>query len=117
MNAVAVQPFVAVLSRVPLLTGAIVDRPEGIVMVRAFTTQDGDAEGLLHSLRPDALVVDVDERAESAAAYARRGSVPLPHVSLRDRRLRVLEADGWRDDPGSPSPDALRNAIYRRTQP
>ena len=119
MTAVVVKPFVAVLSHVPLVTGAIVDALEGIAEVRAFTTQNGDTVGLLRSLRPDAIVVDGAEEAESAAEYARGADVPVVYVSLRESKLRVLEGDGWRDEPGGPSPESLRNAlaaaIYRRT--
>jgi len=119
VTAVAVKPFVVVLSHVPLVTGAIVDALEQIAEVRAFPTQNGDAVGLLRSLRPDAIVVDGPDAAESAAKYARAADVPLVFVSLRERKLRVLQGDLWRDKAGRPSTESLRNAlaeaIYRRT--
>lgn len=119
MTAVAVQPFVAVLSGVPLVTEALVDALTGIADVRVFTNPNGDTVGLLRSLNPDAIVVDGAEEAESAATYARRAGVPLLHVCLPERKLRVLDGDGWRDEPAGLSPEALRNAlaeaIYRRT--
>ena len=118
MTAVVVKPFVAVLSHVPLVTGAIVDALEDIAEVRAFTTQNGDVVGLLRSLRPDAIVVDGPDAAESAAKYAHAADIPLVYVSLRERKLRVLTADGWREEAGRPSTESLRNAlaeaIYRR---
>ena len=120
MTAVAVKPFVVVLSRVPLLTDAIVDAIEGIAEARAFTTKDGDVVGLLRSLRPDAIVVDGYGAAGEAAKYARAGDVPLVYVDLHERKLRVLEADGWRDESGRPSSESLRNvlaeAIYDRAR-
>ena len=119
MTAIVVKPFVAVLSHVPLVTGAIVDALEGIAEVRAFTSRNGDTIGLLASLRPDAVVVDGPEEADSAADYARGAGVPLLYVSLREGKLRVLQGDVWRDEAGGPSPESLRNAlagaIYRRT--
>lgn len=119
MTSVAVKPFVVVLSHVPLVTDVIVDALEEIADVRAFTVQNGDTVGLLRSLRPDAIVVDGPEAAESAARYARAADVPLVFVALRERKLRVLEGDGWRDEVGRPSIESLRNAlaqaIYRRT--
>jgi len=118
VTAVVVKPFVAVLSHVPLVTDAMVDALEEIAEVRAFTTQNGDTVGLLRSLRPDAIVVDGPEAAEAAAKYARAADVPLVFVCLRERKLRVLTDDGWRDEAGRPSTESLRNAlaeaIYRR---
>ena len=119
MTAVVLKPFVAVLSNVPLVTGAIVDALEEIADVRAFTTQNGDTVGLLRSLCPDAIVVDGAEAAESAAQYARAARIPVVYVALRECKLRVLEGDGWCDKPGRPSTESVRNAlaeaIYRRT--
>ena len=117
MTAVVVKPFVAVLSHVPLVTGAIVDALEGIAEVRAFTTQNGDTVGLLRSLRPDAIVVDGPDAAESAAKYARAADVPLLYVSLRERKLRVLESDGWRDEAGRPSSEFVAKRAGRGDLP
>ena len=118
MTAVADKPFVAVLSHVPLVTNAIVDALESVAEVRAFAVQSGDTVGLLRSLRPDAVVVDGPETAEPAAKYARAADIPLLFISLRERKLRVLEGDGWRLEAGRPSTESLRNAlaeaIYRR---
>jgi hypothetical protein len=111
VTAVTVKPFVAVLSHVPLVTGAIVDALEGIAEVRAFTSRNGDTVGLLTSLRPDAIVADGPDEAEAAAEYARGTGVPVLFVSLRDQKLRVLVGDGWRDEAGGPSPESLRNAL------
>ena len=119
MTAVVVKPFVAVLSHVPLVTAAIVDALEGIAEVRAFTMQNGDTVGLLRSLRPDATLVDGPDAAAAAARCARAADLPLLYVSLCDRKLRVPESDGWRDEADRPSTDSLRNAvaeaIYKRT--
>ena len=119
MTAVADKPFVAVLSHVPLVTNAIVDSLESVAEVRAFEAPSGDAVGFLRSLRPDAVVVDGPVAAEAAAKFARAADVPLLFVSLRERKLWVLEGDGWRLEAGRPSTESLRNAlaeaIYRRT--
>ena len=116
----AVRPFVAVLSHVPLVTVAIVDAIEGIAEARAFTTKDGDTVGLLRSLRPDAIVVDGYGAAGEAAKYARAADVPLVYIDLQERKLRVLEANCWRDESGRPSSESLRNvvaeAIYDRAR-
>ncbi len=119
MTAATAKPFVGVFSHVPLVTGVIVEAVEAVAEVRTFTTQNGDTVGLLRSVRPDAIVVDGGGAAEAAARYARAADVPLLYVSLTERKLRVLEGDGWRDEPGRPSIESLRNAvagaIYRRT--
>jgi hypothetical protein len=118
VSAVAARPFVLVLSRVPLLTEALVDALAGIADVRAAKSPDVDTPGLLRSLRPDAIVVDGSQEAEAAVVYARSAAVPLLHVCLPQQKLRVLEHQGWRDDTAGPTPQALRNAlaeaVYRR---
>ena len=118
MTAVAARPFVAVLSRVPLATVAIVDALQEVAEVRAFTSLHGDALSLLRSVAPDAIVADGPEQAESAAEYARGTGIPVLYVSLTERLLRVLDDDGWRIEAARPSSESLRNAlaeaIYRR---
>ncbi len=65
--------------------------------VRSFSARGGDIAGLLHWLRPDALIVDSDAGAAEAAAFALEHDLPvLLHVSMRDRELRLFRGGGGR---------------------
>jgi hypothetical protein len=115
------RPFVAVLVRVPLVSDAVTDALASIADVRTFAP-DGDTDGLLRSIRPDAIVVDDAEQAVVATTFARETETPLIHISLRDERLRVLGRDGWNENAdGGPSSEGIRNALagalYRRERP
>jgi hypothetical protein len=105
-------PLVAIVSGVPMLREALRDALEGIAEVRNFPAGRGDTAGLLRSLRPDAVVVDSEEEAESVAAFARESDSPLVFVSYRDEVVKVLADSGWEesDDVGI-SPEGIRNVL------
>jgi hypothetical protein len=107
-----VRPLVAVVCAVPLLAEAMISALD-FAEVRPFNGRGGDISGLLQWLRPDAVVVDSDEGARDALAYATDEVVPVLHVDARRRTLRLYRAGGWLDvasDEG-PTPEAIRNAI------
>jgi hypothetical protein len=104
------QPFVAVLYSVPLLCEALSSALENIADVHAFPAGRGDTVGLLRSIAPDAIVVDDPDEAESARRWARRHSVPLVHVGLREQKISVLHNGGWEERPG-PTAESIRNAV------
>ena len=106
------RPLVAVWCSVPLL-GEAVDFALEFAEVRSFASSGGDLAGLLHWLRPDAVVVDSDEGAADAAPFAREHDMPLLHVSVRERSLRVYHAGEWQDvaDDEGPTPEAIRNVV------
>jgi hypothetical protein len=105
-------PLVAVVCKVPLLCEALVAALDSIAEVRRFPAGRGDLGGLLRWLRPDAIVVDTEEEAGEAEAFARESGSPLVHVSLADRKIRVLGEGGWEEPHhGDASPEAIRNAI------
>ena len=112
-------PLVAALCRVPLLCEALASAFEGIAEIRAFPAELDDTDGLLRSLRPDAVVVDTEMQASEAEPFARETQTPLVHVLLREQHLRVLRNDSWELlTDGDTSPEAIRNLIvggmYRR---
>lgn len=112
------QPLVAVLSRAPLVSEGIAAALDGLADVRHFAA-DGDTDGLLRSVLPDAVVVDSAERAEAAVHFAREADTPLLHLSLREQRLRIYGREGWREDVShGASSEGIRNALagalYRR---
>ncbi len=90
----AQQPLVAVLYSVPLLCEALSSALDDIAEVHAFPAGRGDTVGLLRSVRPDAIVVDDPDEAESARRWARRHSVPLVRVGLREQTISVLRNGG-----------------------
>lgn len=106
------RPLVAVLCSVPLLgeaMGSVLDFAE----VRTFSDRGGDVDGLLRWLRPDALIVDSDSGALEAAAFARENDLPLVHISIRDRALRLFRNGEWEvvGNGEGPTPEAVRNVI------
>jgi hypothetical protein len=104
------QPLVAVLYSVPLLCEALISALENIAHVQAFPAGRGDTVGLLRSVRPDAVVVDDPDEAESARRWARRHRVPLIHVGLREQTISVLRNGGWEERPGATA-ESIRNAL------
>ena len=105
-------PLIAVVCSVPLLRealGAALDFGE----VRSFSEQGGDIVGLLQWLQPDAVIVDSEDGAASAAAYALEHGLPIVHVSLRDRTLRLYRAGAWEEvaNGEGPTPEAIRNVV------
>lgn len=106
------RPLVAVLCSVPLLGEAVGSALE-FAEVSTFADRGGDVAGLLRWLRPDALIVDSDAGALEATAFAREHDMPLLHVSVRDRALRVFRNGEWEvvGNGEGPTPEAVRNVI------
>jgi hypothetical protein len=101
---------VAVLYSVPLLYEAISSSLDEIAEVHGFPARRGDPVGLLRALAPDAVVVDDPVEAEAVSGWAAEQDVPLVHVRLRERKLRLLRHGEWRESIGA-SADAIRNVI------
>jgi hypothetical protein len=102
---------VAVVYTVPLLCEALSGVLDEIAELRTFPAR-GDTPGLLRSLRPDAVVVDSTREADAAEAYAREARVPLVHVVLKARRLRLYRDGVWHDsDGGTATPEGIRNYL------
>ena len=115
------QPLVAVLSRAPLVSEGIAAALDGIAHVRHFAA-DGDTDGLLRSVLPDAVVVDSRERADAAVHFAHDADTPLLHITFPEQRLRIYRREGWREDlrHGASSEgirNALAGALYGRERP
>jgi hypothetical protein len=105
-------PLVAVVSGYPLVAEAVEGALEGIAEVRAFPAGQGDTADFLRLLQPAAVVVDSEEEAEAAAAFARDSRATLVQILLREDRLRLLHAGRWQDlSDGSASPERIRSAI------
>ena len=104
------EPLVAVLYSVPLLYEAISSSLDEIAEVHGFPAHRGDPVGLLRALAPDAVVVDDPAEAEAVSAWAEAEDVPLVHVRLLERKLRLLRHGEWNDSIGA-SGDAIRNVI------
>lgn len=106
------RPLVAVLCSVPLVGEAVAGALE-FAEVRSFAAGGGDLEGLLASLRPDALIVDSAAGAEAATGFARAYDLPVVHVSVRDRTLHLFRGGEWEQlsNGEGPTPEAIRNAV------
>src|SRR5205823_13129311 len=89
------QPLVAVVCAVPLLVEAVDAALESVAEVRAFPARGGDVAGLLRWLQPDLVIVDSDESAIEAAVVAEECGLPLVHISVRERALRVFRNGTW----------------------
>ena len=68
------QPLIVLVCRVELLGEALRGALDEIAEVQMFRAGLGDTDGLLRSLRPDAVVVDDTAEAEAALAFANRMS-------------------------------------------
>jgi hypothetical protein len=108
----ATLPVIAVLCRVPLVAEALMGAFEGMAEVRSLPTHSGDTAGVLRWLRPDAVIVDDERAAESAAPYVATEGGLLVHVSIADGTVRVFQDESWEvvDVDGS-TPDAIRNLV------
>jgi hypothetical protein len=105
-------PLVALVCTVPLLGEALMSALD-FAEVRSFSASGGDVSGLLQWLRPDAVVVDHEDSAESAATYAAVDNLPLVHVCVRNRTMRTFRNGAWEAvaSPEGPTPEAIRNII------
>jgi hypothetical protein len=105
------RPLVAVVCSVPLV-GEAVRSVLDFAEVRSFGGGQ-DTAGLLASLLPDAVIVDSDEDADAAMGFARQREVPVLHIRLRDRSLRLFRDGAWEHVAGGegPTPEAIRNVI------
>jgi hypothetical protein len=105
------RPLVAVICRVPLIGEALASTMDPIADVQPFPADGGDTDGLLRSLQPDAVVVDCDEEAKAAEAYARDTDAPLVCVHVRQDRIRVYANGAWETRDGGVSPEEIRNVL------
>jgi hypothetical protein len=107
-----VRPLVVAVCAVPLLHEALAAALEDIAEVRSFPAHRGDTLGLLRGLHPDAVIVDAEDEAEAAASFARETTSPILHISLEERKLRVLRNGDWEDaGNGRASPEEIRNIL------
>ena len=104
------QPLVAFLYSVPLLHEALLSTLDNIADVEAFPAGRGDVTGLLRSVRPDAIVVDDPNEAAEARGWAKRHRLPLLHISLHERKLRLLCDGEWKESPAT-SAESIRNVL------
>ena len=105
-------PVVAVLCRVPIVAEALAGAFEGMAEVRTFPANGGDMAGVLRWLRPDAVVVDDEHAAASAAPYAATEGGLLVHVSIQDGAVRVFKGESWEfTDVDGSSPESIRNLV------
>ena len=105
------RPLVAVVCRVPVIGEAIGASLASVADVQTFPARRGETLGLLRWLRPDGVVVDSDEDAEEAHEFARTDELPVVHVSLRERKLRLLRGSRWEDADADASPEGVRNVL------
>jgi hypothetical protein len=106
------RPLVAVVCAVPLLGEAVRSALE-FADVQTFAAAGGDLDGLLRWLRPDALIVDSHAGAAEAVGFARESELPVLHVSVQERTLRLYRGGEWEDvgNGSGPEPEAIRNVV------
>jgi len=105
------RPLVAVLCSVPLL-GEAMDSVLEFADVRSFNGRR-DTVGLLRWLKPDAIVVDSAEDAHDAMKATGDRDVPVLHIGVRDRTLRLLRNGEWEaiGNGDGPTPEVIRNVL------
>jgi hypothetical protein len=106
------RPLVAVVCVVPLL-GEAMESALDFAEVRSFSASGGDIAGLLRWIRPDALIVDSEEDAEEAAAFARDHELPVLHVSVQKHALRLHRHGAWEiiESGEQATPTVIRNVV------
>lgn len=105
------RPLVALICSVPLIGEGI--RPElDFADVHSFRG-DRDTAGLLRSLKPDVVIVDGSADAEVAGTYATEHEIPVVHISVRPRLLRVFQRGEWEQmaTTDGPTPETVRNLV------
>ena len=100
-------PLVAVLYRVPLFVEALTAAFDGLAEVQPVKLGDGDVDGLLEALSPDAVIVEALEVTTAGAG------VPAVHVCLESGAVRARKDGEWTDVGVDLSPEAIRNALLR----
>jgi hypothetical protein len=111
-SADAGRPFVAVICAVPLLGEAVACALD-FAQVRTFAADGGDVAGLLSWVKPDAVIVDTDDAARDASAYAAASGVPALHICVQKQSLRLFRRGAWEDvsNGDGPTPETIRNVI------
>ena len=106
------RPLVALVGSVPLLAEALRAALD-FADLQSFDAKGGEIGGLLSWLRPDAVVVDGEKEATDAAAYALAHPLPVLHISLGERALRLFIGDHWREIPAGEAgePETVRNVL------
>lgn len=106
------RPLIALLWSLPLVAAALEEAID-FADVRTFAAGGGDMLDLLQRVRPDAIVVDSGPAAEAASAFAAPLGVPVLHLAVEERVLRVLGSTGWVDasDGDDPDPGTVRNVL------
>lgn len=100
------RPLVAVVFRVPLFIEALSAAFEGLADVQALNAADGELQGLLGALHPDAVVVEASD--EPAVMV----DVPLVHVDLDLQAVRSRTADDeWVRHDIELSGESIRNVV------
>ena len=93
------RPLVVAVCSVPLICEGLAVALEGVAEVQCFPDTRGDVGSLLTWLRPSVVVVDCDETASSAVAFADDAGISLVQVGLRDHKIRVRRQGDWVEQP------------------
>jgi hypothetical protein len=105
------RPLVVAVCAVPMLQEGLSAALEDIADVQGFPARRGDIIGLLRGLKPDAVVVDAEEEAEAAASFGHESRSPILHISLEQRKLRLLRNGAWEDAGSEGSAEEIRNIL------
>jgi hypothetical protein len=108
----ATEPVVLAVTVTPLLNQTLAIALKGVAVLGHIPAGITDLAGLIRHIRPDALIVDSDDRAHELAPAAAECSMPLVHVSLQTQELRVFRNERWTSCPSwGTSPNTIRNVV------
>jgi hypothetical protein len=99
------RPLVAVVFRVPLFVEALTAAFDGLADVQGLRAVDGELDGLLVVLRPDAVVVEGTEEPQLAI------DVPVVYVDLERQRVQTLVESDWVVHEIDLSGEGIRNVV------
>ncbi len=105
-------PVVLAVTETPLLNETLKTALDGIALLRRLPAGLVGLDDLVRHIAPDAIVVDSEEGATGLAPAATACTLPLVHISLKTRELRVLRESEWRAFPSwETSPNSIRNVL------
>jgi hypothetical protein len=105
-------PVVVGVISVPLLHDSLTEALDGVAVLLRVPPEIPDLAGLIRHTGPSVLVGDSSDAITELAAIGEELSIPVVHISLETRQLRVLRDRHWTVFPSTEMrPHEIRNVV------